>query len=196
MARELHRLSAVKVKNAAPGKHADGGGLWLWKRDDGGAQWVLRVTVHGRRHEMGLGSTDDVSLAQARREAERWRAVALSGVNPVRERERLRREAERNLHLLKDVAEDAFASRKAELKGEGAAGRWYSPLALHVLPKLGKTPVAEIDQVQSPAVGTFQAGDGNLLKSGVLSPDTYKFWVVIVWPQAFTTAVPTAESPL
>ena len=147
MARELHRLSAVKVKNAAPGKHADGGGLWLWKRDDGGAQWVLRVTVHGRRHEMGLGSTDDVSLAQARREAERWRAVALSGVNPVRERERLRREAERNLHLLKDVAADAFEARKAELKGEGAAGRWYSPLALHVLPKLGKTPVAEIDQV-------------------------------------------------
>ncbi len=27
------------------------------------------------------------------------------------------------------------------------AGRWFSPLELHVLPKLGKVPVAEIDQL-------------------------------------------------
>lgn len=137
----------MRVKTAPPGKHADGGGLWLWRREDGGAQWFLRVTVHGRRHEMGLGSINDMTLAQARREATRWRAVALAGVNPIRERERLRREAERNLHLLKDVAEDAFNSRKAELKRDGEAGRWFSPLALHVLPRLGRTPVAQIGQL-------------------------------------------------
>lgn len=147
MARELNRLSAVKVKTAGPGKYADGGGLWLFKRPDGGGQWVLRTTVHGRRHEMGLGSTADVTLADARKEAAKWRAVALSGLNPIREREKQRREAERNLHLLKDVADDAFDSRKAALKGDGTAGRWFSPLQLHILPKLGKTPVAEIDQV-------------------------------------------------
>jgi integrase len=32
------------------------------------------------------------------------------------------------------------------LKGDGVAGRWFSPLELHVLPKLGKVPVADIDQ--------------------------------------------------
>ncbi len=147
MARELHRLTAIKVKTVAPGKYADGGGLWLWKREDGGAQWFLRSSVHGRRHEMGLGSVADVSLAEARKEAAKWRSVALSGVNPIRAREQQRREAERNMHLLNDVAQDAFEARKAELKGDGTAGRWFSPLALHILPKLGKTPVAEIDQV-------------------------------------------------
>ncbi|MDE3240282.1 MAG: integrase arm-type DNA-binding domain-containing protein [Paracoccaceae bacterium] len=147
MARELHKLTAVKVKTAEPGKYSDGGGLWLFKRPDGGGQWILRTVVHGRRHEMGLGSISDVSLAEARKHATKWRAVALSGVNPIRERERQRREAEKQLHLLKDVAQDAFEARKADLKGDGAAGRWFSPLALHVLPKLGKTPVAEIDQV-------------------------------------------------
>jgi integrase len=35
---------------------------------------------------------------------------------------------------------------RPELKGDGKAGRWFSPLELHVLPKLGKMPVAEIDQ--------------------------------------------------
>lgn len=147
MARELNRLSAVKVKSAGPGKYADGGGLWLFKRPDGGGQWILRTTVYGRRHEMGLGSTTDVSLADARKEATKWRSIALAGLNPIREREKQRREAERNLHLLKDVADDAFESRKAELKGDGVPGRWFTPLRLYVLPKLGRTPVAEIDQV-------------------------------------------------
>jgi len=50
------------------------------------------------------------------------------------------------MHLLADIAADAFESRKAELKGDGTAGRWFSPLRLHILPKLGKMPVSEIDQ--------------------------------------------------
>jgi hypothetical protein len=39
------------------------------------------------------------------------------------------------------VAEEAFEARKAQLKGDGKAGRWFSPLELHVLPKLGRVPV-------------------------------------------------------
>ncbi|PYE88780.1 integrase [Phyllobacterium leguminum] len=43
---------------------------------------------------------------------------------------------------------DAFESRKAELKGDGEAGRWFSPLEHHILPKLGNVPVADIDQTE------------------------------------------------
>ena len=52
----LHKLTAIAVKSAGPGKFNDGHGLWLVKRSDGGEQWVLRVTVFGKRREMGLGS--------------------------------------------------------------------------------------------------------------------------------------------
>ena len=147
MARQLHRLSAAQVKASGPGKYADGGGLWLHKRRDGGGQWFLRVTVHGRRREMGLGSTTDVSLKEAREAAVHWRTYARQGVDPIKEREKERREAERNLHCLRDIALDAFESRKAELKDDGRAGRWLSPLELHVLPKLGRVPIADIDQI-------------------------------------------------
>lgn len=146
MARETNRLSATGAKSAPVGKHADGGGLWLVKRADGGAQWVLRVTAHGRRREMGLGAYPDVSLKEARGAADAARAVVRKGQDPIKERERARRAAARNIHMLADIALDAFESRKAELKGDGKAGRWYSPLELHVLPKLGKVPVADIDQ--------------------------------------------------
>ncbi len=142
----LQKLTAVKVKNAGPGKYADGGGLWLVKRTDGGGQWVLRVTIHGRRREMGLGGIEAVSLKEARETAEQWRAVVRQGKDPIKERERLRREAAKGDNILATVAVEAFEARKAELKDDGKAGRWFSPLELHVLPKLGKIPVEEIDQ--------------------------------------------------
>lgn len=141
----MHRLTAKAVSSLPPGKHADGGGLWLYKRENG-AQWVLRFTIHGRRREMGLGSVSLVSLKEARETASECRKVVHAGMDPIKERARKRREDARKIHLLKDVAEDAFEARKAELKGDGKAGRWFTPLELHVLPKLGKVPVGDLDQ--------------------------------------------------
>lgn len=146
MGRAQNKLSAVGARGSGPGKYSDGAGLWLHKRPDGGAQWVLRFTIHGRRREMGLGTFSQVSLKEARESAERWRGVVRLGKDPIKEREREKREAARNVHLLKDIANDAYEARKAELKGDGKAGRWFTPLEHHVLPKLGKTPVGEIDQ--------------------------------------------------
>lgn len=88
----------------------------------------------------------DVSLAAAREAAERWRAVAASGRDPIKERAREVLEASRADSTLRVLALEAFEARKAELKGDGKAGRWFTPLELHVLPKLGKVPVQEIDQ--------------------------------------------------
>lgn len=144
--RAINRLNARAVASLGVGKHADGAGLWLHKRPDGGGQWVLRVNIHGRRREMGLGSTGSVSLKEARDAADRARTMVRSNVDPIKDRARQKRESARNFHFLRDIAADAFESRKAELKGDGLAGRWFSPLELHVLPKLGGLPVAEIDQ--------------------------------------------------
>ncbi|MZR11647.1 DUF4102 domain-containing protein [Maritimibacter sp. DP07] len=146
MTRALNKLTAAQVKNATPGKYSDGGGLWLHRREDGGAQWFLRVTVHGRRREMGLGSLTYVSLKEAREQADKWRRLARAGKDPIKERERERRLAAREDHTLASIAEEAFEARKAELKGDGKAGRWFSPLELHVLPKIGRVPIEEIDQ--------------------------------------------------
>jgi integrase len=96
---------------------------------------------------MGLGSIQNVSLKEARQSADHWRSVVRAGKNPIKERRHQQREAIRNLHCLNEIAHDAFDSRKAELKDDGKAGRWFTPLQLHVLPTLGKVPVAEIDQI-------------------------------------------------
>jgi len=146
LARSLNKLSAVSARTLPSGKYCDGGGLWLQKRPDGGGQLILRFTIHGRRREMGLGSLSTVSLKEARGAAESARAIVRANQDPIKERDRQAREAARNVHMLKDIALDAFESRKAELKGDGKAGRWFTPLELHVLPKLGNVPISDIDQ--------------------------------------------------
>ncbi len=80
--------------------------------------------------------------------ANQWRSVLYEGRDPIKEREKQKREAISNLHYLKDIALETFESRKAELKGDGKNGDWFSPLQLHILPKLGCLPVSEITQTE------------------------------------------------
>jgi hypothetical protein len=47
---------------------------------------------------------------------------------------------------VKEAIDGCFEARKAELEGEGIAGRWMSPLKVHVIPKIGSYPVDEVDQ--------------------------------------------------
>ncbi|MDJ0823723.1 MAG: Arm DNA-binding domain-containing protein [Paracoccaceae bacterium] len=63
------------------------------KRRDGGGQWFLRFTIYDRRREIGLGSTEDVSLKEAREGSSKLRAVLRDGNDPIKERQCAKREA-------------------------------------------------------------------------------------------------------
>ncbi|NNF79221.1 MAG: DUF4102 domain-containing protein, partial [Rhizobiales bacterium] len=63
-------LTAQFVRTVeVPGKYFDGHGLFLRVTDGGGKQWVQRITIRGKRRELGLGSPTLVSLAEAREQA-------------------------------------------------------------------------------------------------------------------------------
>ncbi|MET3589836.1 hypothetical protein ABID23_000923 [Bartonella silvatica] len=47
-----------------------------------------------------------------------------------------------NLHYLKDIASDIVENRKTELKDDGKTEDWFSPLKLHILPKLSCLPIS------------------------------------------------------
>ena len=57
----MGKLTALSVKNAKPGRHADGDGLYLLVKPTGGKSWLLRVQVDGQRRDIGLGSVDTSS---------------------------------------------------------------------------------------------------------------------------------------
>ena len=67
-----------------------------------------------------------------------------TGIDPIKERRRLKREALQSANTFEHLAHEAFEARKSQLKGDGKNGRWFTPLALHVLPKLRSVPVEEL----------------------------------------------------
>jgi hypothetical protein len=82
------RLNARRAEVAELGSHADGGGLTL-EVDRYGRRWVWRYRRGPKRREMGLGPADQVTLAEARAERDRWRKVLRSGHDPIDARRRL-----------------------------------------------------------------------------------------------------------
>ena len=128
---QLHRLSSAFVKSAPHGKHSDGQGLWLIKRTAGGAQWVLRISLGGKRREMGLGSANDVSLKEARELASEYRRLAKQGIDPINFRLAEKRALLKPGKSLTEISQAAYEAKKAELKNDGINARWFSPLQLH-----------------------------------------------------------------
>src|SRR3546814_9602010 len=84
----MANLTSLKVKNARPGTYGDGKGLYLRVKPSGSRSWILRVQHQGRRQDIGLGSVDDVSLAEARDSASRLRRIARLGNDAIAERDR------------------------------------------------------------------------------------------------------------
>jgi hypothetical protein len=89
--RVSNRLTALKVgKLDKLGRYADGNGLYLQVSRARTKAWVFRFMLNGRSREMGLGSIDIVSLADARERARQARKLLLDGSDPITARREAR----------------------------------------------------------------------------------------------------------
>jgi integrase len=83
-------LADVHIKNwirtGVPVAKSDGGGLTFTLSKSGTATWVLRYRMPGRRAEATIGNYPDISLAEARKEASRLRALIDAGKDPAAEK--------------------------------------------------------------------------------------------------------------
>ena len=57
-------------------------------QSSGARSWVQRIVIHGRRHDIGLGSAQLVPLAEAREKALVNRKFARQGGDPLAEKRR------------------------------------------------------------------------------------------------------------
>jgi integrase len=84
--RQINRLSARTAETLTkPGRHADGGGLYLSISGEGRRRWVFMYVLKGKQREAGLGSAGKggVSLKVAREKAAEGRAMLRAGVEPL-----------------------------------------------------------------------------------------------------------------
>ena len=134
-------LTAAKVKTAAPGKHHDGGGIGLFLRVDpnGGRFWIQRVTIHGKRREIGLGGFPVVGLADARKAALANKQMAYDGGDPLAERRKTRETL-----TFTQAVERYLAAKLDEFRNEKHKKQWQATLDTYARPVLGDMPLQSI----------------------------------------------------
>ena len=135
--------SAVAVRNVkSPGRYSAGETLYLMVWPNGRKTWVQRLTIDGRRTDLGLGPYPAVSLAQARQKALDNRSLAKSGGNPlvVKQEEAMLSQLPTFEALARQhIAENLHSWRNAKHRAQ-----WLSTLATYAFPTLGPLRVNEI----------------------------------------------------
>lgn len=143
----MARLTAKGVERAKPGRLADGQGLYLLVSGTGAKSWVLRVQVHGRRRDIGLGSIAELHLAEARDKARELRKVAKSGRDPIAARDKAKAETPTF-----EAAAEACHEARAKGWEKRHANAFLASLKLHAFPRLGRLFVDSIDEKDIVAV--------------------------------------------
>jgi integrase len=144
----MAKLTAKSVERARPGRHADGQGLYLLVSKTGAKSWVLRVQVHGRRRDIGLGSIAELTLAEARDKARELRKIAKSGRDPIAVRDKVK------------IAVPTFEAATEACHKNGPPKRWstrhadafLASLKQHAMPRLGRLMVDSIEDSDVTAV--------------------------------------------
>ena len=143
-----NKLTDVTARQALPGRHADGLGLYLFVRPSTARQWVQRITIDSRRRDLGLGPYPVVSLAEARRIALDNRRVVRAGGDPTREAARKKGPTFRQLY------EVVTENRRTNWKRTTTEASWRRLFEKHVFPVIGDKPVraVTIDDVRRMVV--------------------------------------------
>lgn len=149
-------LTVKEVRNAKPGRHSDGKGLYLLVKPSGSMSWVLRVQYQGKRKDFGIGSVTldpipttlpiekrkTLTLAEAREKARIGRELAKAGLNPSLEWRRGAAEASRTFRA---VAEECHQQAVKGWKNTKHRDEWLSSLERYAFPILGDLSPDEVD---------------------------------------------------
>lgn len=139
----LNKLTDVKCRSSKlpPGRHSDGGGLYLLVSKAGTKSWVFMWTpAGGKRREMGLGPFPAVGLSDARRTAEESRAIVAGGGDPI-EQSRL---AEVAIPTFGEACTKFLADIEGGFRNEKHRRQWHMTLETYCDAKMRNKQVSDI----------------------------------------------------
>lgn len=121
MAQQIKRLTDRQIRTLTkPGRHADGGGLYLVVDKTGAKRWAMLVTVNGRRREYGLGSILAVDIQRARELAQQTREAIARGEDPRRRKQ--------EAPTFRKAAEMVIAEQAPGWRGRDTKAHWERSL--------------------------------------------------------------------
>ena len=138
--RPTKRLDSATVRTvSAPGRYADGEGLYLVVDQSGARRWVFLFRWGGKLKEMGLGGFESVNgLAKAREKAEDARRHLADGINPIE----ARRSAQ-EVPTFGKMADDVVAALSPGWRNDKHIAQWTMTLTVHAA-AIREKPVNEI----------------------------------------------------
>ena len=143
------KLTVKKVRAInQPGLYGDGNTLYLRVAPGGSKQWVQRLTIHGKRRDIGLGGCSWVTLAEARDAAYANRRLARRGGDPLA----VKRQPK--VPTFREAAQRTFEALRPRWRSEKVAANWMQKLERHALARLGDIPVDRIGREHVLAVLT------------------------------------------
>ncbi|WP_237479257.1 Arm DNA-binding domain-containing protein [Lichenibacterium dinghuense] len=122
-----------------PGRHSDGGNLYLYVSKTGNRSWVFMWSRNGKQREMGFGPVGDVTLAEARDKAREARRHLLAGRDPLVERDRDKQTA-----TFGEFADAYVETMKGQWANFKTAHQWRVMLTTNAAP-LRSRPIADVD---------------------------------------------------
>lgn len=138
----MANLNTKKIRELSePGRYSDGAGLYLHIREGGSRQWLLRLTVQGKRKDIGLGSASLVTLTEAREAAHAMRKAARQGVDPLHERRR-----NKTIPTYREAAQHVWQANRETWSNPKHADQWINTQTTYAYPVIGNL---RIDQVTS-----------------------------------------------
>jgi integrase len=149
MTRQLNRLTAIQIKNAKQkGLYHDGGGLYLRVKESGTKSWLFCYRVGGRDREMGLGSENTVSLAEARIKAQEARKLLADKIDPLKARQeaeaKVRLEASKSF-TFKECATQFIETNKSGWRSEKTLKEWPRFFEIYVYPVIGDIAIKHVN---------------------------------------------------
>ena len=132
-------LTTTFLRTARPGRHADGNGLYLFVQPTGARSWVQRLVIRGRRRELGLGSIELVTLAEAREKAVVNRKLAREGGDPLAMKRRAA-----GMPTFATAAVRVLEQKRAGWRDTRHPASWLSSLERYAFPCIGSRPVSEV----------------------------------------------------
>ena len=141
MTKTLLSATSLSKLRKLPGRHADGGGLYLEVGATGSASWLVRMQKAGKRRDFGLGSADKLTLAKAREARDLVRGQFEAGLDPVAER----RKAD-GIPTFRVAAATVHKAQKTAWSEGKHGDQWIRSLELYAFPRIGDVPVNKIDR--------------------------------------------------
>jgi integrase len=135
MARQVDKLTARRVQALKePGRHSDGGGLYLVIYKSGSKRWafIFRRKRDGKQSELGFGGLGSVSLARARELAADARAAIADGDDPRTVRDAASRDF--TVPTFGEFAQTVIASLEDGWRNAKHRAQWHSTIATYCAP--------------------------------------------------------------